>query len=49
VRRGGSDEAREAVEAGRQVEFHAVMVVDYEAYAARLLTEIEASPSAPDA
>jgi hypothetical protein len=37
--------AREALEAGRHVEFRGGMVVDYEAYAARLLAEIDASPT----
>ena len=44
---GRTDEAREAVEAGRHVRFEGGMVVDYEAYAARLLAEIDTSPTLP--
>ena len=44
---GRTQEAREAVEVGRHVRFEGGLVVDYEAYAARLLTEIDASPSGP--
>ena len=44
---GRTQEAREAVEVGRHVRSEGGLVVDYEAYAARLLTEIDASPSGP--
>jgi hypothetical protein len=46
---GRTEDAREAVEAGRHVRFEGGMVVDYEAYAARLLAEIDAHPDGPSA
>jgi hypothetical protein len=44
---GRTEEARAAVEAGRHVRFEGGLIVDYEAYAARLLAEIDAEQSGP--
>lgn len=44
---GDPDGAREAVERGRSAKIVGGMVVDYEAYAHRLLAEIDAHPDGP--
>lgn len=44
---GDESGARAAVEAGRRVEFRGGLVIDYDAYAERLMSEIEAHPEGP--
>lgn len=46
---GDEDGAREAIEQGRQFEFRGGLVIDYEAYAKRLIAEIDAHPGGPPA